>query len=103
LARKQLPFVKESAMLTVSETAGAYLATMLTEAETPAEKEVAMRIYLRDGHLAMNLDEPRTQDAKFDHQGVTVLVIEEELAQELDGKTLDVGSDEKGTGLVVSS
>jgi hypothetical protein len=50
----------------------------------------------------VTFDEPRTQDAKFDHQGGTVLVIEEELAQELDGKTLDVGSGEHENSLVVS-
>ena len=43
-----------------------------------------------------------TQDAKFDHQGATVLVIEDELAQRLDGKTLDMESDKQGSSLVMT-
>ena len=89
-------------MLTVTEAAGAHLANMLNEAETPEEGEVAVRMLLREGQLAVTLDEPRTQDAKFDHQGATVLVIEDELAQRLDGKTLDIESDKQGSSLVMS-
>jgi Fe-S cluster assembly iron-binding protein IscA len=89
-------------MLTVTENAGAYLAAVLTEAEASAENKGAMRMYLRDGRLAMVLDEPREQDTRFDHLGATVLVIEEELARGLDGKTLDVHSGKHGSGLVMS-
>lgn len=88
-------------MLAVTEAAGAYLAGILSEAEMPEEGRVSMRIYLRDGRLAAILDEPRTQDAKFDRQGATVLVIEDELAQGLDGKTLDLDSDRQGNSLVI--
>ena len=88
-------------MFTVTEAAGAHLAKLLAEAETPEDENVVMRMSQgRDGFgLALGQADP--EDTTFPHEGVTVLAIDEELSQALADDTLDVETTEDGTALLI--
>ncbi len=86
-------------MFTVTEAAGAHLAEMLAESETPENENVAIRISKGKDGLGLTLGQAGPADTTFAHEGVTVLAIDEEVSQALANKTLDVETTEKGTAL----
>ncbi len=86
-------------MFTVTEAAGAHLAKMLAEAETPENENAVIRISQGKDGIGLLLSQESPEDTTFPHEGVTVLVIDEELSQVLENKTLDVETTEEGTGL----
>ena len=75
-------------MLTVTETASAYLAEMLDQAGAP--EEVAVRFVPGENGVTMVSDAPQPEDTTFDHDGRTVLVLDEQISQLLADKTLDI-------------
>ncbi len=86
-------------MLTVTEAASAHLAQMLADAEAP--NDVAIRIVVREGGLVLALDSANTEDATFDHEERTVLVLDTEVSELLQEKTLDVQDTEEGPQLAI--
>ena len=86
-------------MFTVTEAAGAHLAKMLAEVETPENENVVIRISQSKDGLGLTLGQAGPEDTTFAHEGVTVLAIDEELSQALANKTLDVETTENGTAL----
>ncbi|MFQ6048630.1 MAG: hypothetical protein ACE5K7_04630 [Phycisphaerae bacterium] len=86
-------------MLAVTEAAGAHMAQMLSEAEAPAD--VAIRFILAGRGLTLRLDSPRPGDATFDHEGRTVLVLDEEVSKLLADNTLDVQDAGEGPRLTL--
>lgn len=75
-------------MLTVTEAAGARLAQILG-AEDFSE-EIAVRLVFEERAITMQPDSERPGDATFQHEGCTVLLLDEQVAQLLTEDTLDV-------------
>lgn len=84
-------------MLNVTETAASHLSEMLSQ----APEGVAIRFVPEANTLVPKLDNPRPGDAEFEHDGQTVLVLDSQVADTLDDKTLDVQAGEQGPQLVL--
>lgn len=87
-------------MLTVTDSAGDHLVGLLENANAP--DDAAVRLVMAEGGLGMRADKPRPEDITFEHDGRTVLVAAQDVADALDGRTLDTTKTDKGTGLTLS-
>jgi Fe-S cluster assembly iron-binding protein IscA len=87
-------------MLTVTEAAGAHMARVLAEAEGP--DDAALRIVPVDEGLALRVDSEHPGDATFAHEGKTVLVLDERMAESLAERTLDVQDAGEGPRLTLA-
>lgn len=87
-------------MLNVTEAAGEYLVQLLDKAEAPTD--TAVRLVVEGRQLTMTLDKPNPEDATFDHEGRTVLLVDGVLSSALAERTLDVkaGEDREQLALV---
>jgi hypothetical protein len=81
-------------MLTLTEAAGAHLAKMLVEAE--AAYDVAVRIVRVPSGWTLRKDSAVPGDATLDHEGRTVLMLDEQVSAMLSDKTVDVENGEDG-------
>jgi Fe-S cluster assembly iron-binding protein IscA len=88
-------------MLTVTEAAGVYLTEILAEAN--AADDTAVRFVVQENKLAPYLDNARPGDATFDHEGRTILVLDEGISQTLANSTLDVKDTDTGVQLVLKN
>ncbi len=86
-------------MFTITEAAGAHLASMLTEVETSEDENVVIRMFKSKDGVDLTLGQVESEDTTFAHEGVTVLAIDEELSQSLANMTLDVETTVDGTTL----
>jgi Fe-S cluster assembly iron-binding protein IscA len=86
-------------MLTVTEAASGHLAELLTDAEAP--EGVAVRFVRQEDGLAMSMDNPQSGDTTFEHEGRTVLALEDEVAQLLTQNTLDIEDSDDGPQLAL--
>jgi len=75
-------------MLNVTTAAGEYLSNVLETANAPAE--AAVRLSLRAEGLSASIDTERPGDARIDHEGRKVLVLDHQAASALNEKTLDL-------------
>ena len=75
-------------MLNVTDAATAYLSELLSAAEAPAG--VAVRFVYESQGFQMQTGSEQPGDATFDHEGRTVLVMEEQVANLLADRTLDI-------------
>jgi len=90
---------KEAVMLTMTDTAGEYLTTVLDDAN--AAEKTAVRLVLDGNTLTPKLDNARPGDATFDHEGRMVLMLDAQLTQVLAESMLDVRVTEEGPVLVL--
>jgi Fe-S cluster assembly iron-binding protein IscA len=81
-------------MLTITETAGAHLAQLLVE--NKASEDVTIRFLLVGEKLRPMLDNVRPGDVTFEHEGRTVLALDEPLSERFADTTLDL--EEAGDG-----
>lgn len=88
-------------MLTVTDSAAAHLATMIDQAEAPEAS--AARLVARPEGLQLALDQPREGDETIEHDGRTVLLVDQSTAEMLTGRTLDTEQTEQGTVLSVKA
>ena len=86
-------------MLNVTYEATEHLAYMLAQANAPEGK--AIRLVRHADGVKMNLDSSYLADETFEHDGKTVLLIDEKVLKLLSGKTLDVEHTEKGPALTL--
>ncbi|MHC4414277.1 MAG: hypothetical protein ACYS0G_03230 [Planctomycetota bacterium] len=86
-------------MLTLTDTAGAFLVDLLGEAEAP--QEVAVRFVVETEGVSLRLDNERPGDESFSHDGRTVLLLDEEMSTMLTEKTLDVQESQEGPKLTL--
>jgi hypothetical protein len=86
-------------MLTVTESAGAHLSSLLVEAEAP--EKVAIRFVREGDGFALDLDNPRDGDTTFAHQERTVLVLDDEVSKLMADLTLDVKDSDAGPKLTL--
>lgn len=87
-------------MLTVTDGASAYLATLLS-AEGGTEEERVFRLCREGEDLGLTVDRLRSGDAAFDHGGKVVLVLDAEVARLLESRTLSIQPTELGPQLAV--
>ncbi|HEX7009559.1 MAG TPA: hypothetical protein VF184_06225 [Phycisphaeraceae bacterium] len=86
-------------MLTLTETARAHLARLLNEAGAP--EDAAARFVAGPQGLTLYLDNLRPGDETFEYEGRTVLVLDEQVADILSERTLDVEETEEGPTLTL--
>jgi hypothetical protein len=86
-------------MPTVTDTAGAYMAQLLDEAE--ARDDIAIRLVLADTEIIPKMDHVRPGDTAFSFKGRTILVLDELVMQAMEGKTLDVQDADDGRKIVL--
>ena len=86
-------------MLTVTDAAGACLASRLVE--KGAGHDAALRFCRRRKRhgWTLRLDKPCPSDATFSHEGRIVLVLDEPSSRLLDDRTLDIKQTDKGPRL----
>jgi Fe-S cluster assembly iron-binding protein IscA len=87
-------------MLTVTDNARAHLTQLIEESNAP--EDMAIRFVLDDKQIAPKLDSVHTDDATFDHNGRTVLILDENISQALTSHTLDVQDTDAGPRLMLS-
>ena len=87
-------------MLTMTEAAGAHLVDLLGEAEVP--EDVAIRFVIESEELTLRLDKEQPGDESFNHEGKTVLLVDEEMSTMLSGKTLDIEPSDEGPKLTLA-
>ena len=86
-------------MFTLTEAAGAHLAKILAEQETPENENVVMRVLEEEDCFTLTLDQTSPNDMTIAHEGVTVLAIDEQLFQALADYTLDIETTQNGERL----
>lgn len=86
-------------MLTVTESAKKHLQELLEKSD--AEDEAVVRFVLQAEGISMGIDQQRQDDQTFEQDGKVVLVMQNEVAQALDGKSLDVEQTETEPKLVL--
>jgi Fe-S cluster assembly iron-binding protein IscA len=79
---------KECTMLNITRAASGYLNDVLDRVNAPVDS--AVRIVVVPEGLKTTIDHERNGDQHFDHDGRKVLVLDQEAASELEGRTLDV-------------
>lgn len=88
-------------MLTMTEAAGTHLQNMLDKADAP--DDAALRFVPGQQGLEITMDKPRDNDQQIEHDGRTVLLLDEQLAEKLDGHTLDAKQTDQGTALTLQA
>ncbi|UCF34059.1 MAG: hypothetical protein JSV78_01885 [Phycisphaerales bacterium] len=86
-------------MLSVTDAATEYLAGLLSDAEAP--DDMAVRFVYEAKGFQMRTDGEQPGDTTFAHEGRTVLVMEEQVADLLADRTLDVHDAGAGPRLVL--
>ena len=82
-------------MLTVTESALAFLANAVSEINDPKPPNACFRIVPAEGgKLTLTVGTPESDDTEYERDGVTVLVLSEDMLARCEGRTLD--SDETG-------
>jgi Fe-S cluster assembly iron-binding protein IscA len=87
-------------MLAVTDAASEHIANLLDNRET--ETDAVVRLVVQDEGLTMVLDSANPDDVTYDHLGRTVLVMKPDLAEQLDGKTLQVEQSEGDARLTLN-
>jgi len=87
-------------MLTMTPEAGTYLSGILNERNCP--EDVAIRFLCEGQGIAMRLDNAKPEDTSVEHEGRTVLLLDEQVANLLEGQTLDVEKSQEGERLFLA-
>jgi len=87
-------------MLTVTEEAKTHLANLLDSSEAPEGTAVRLVPNPEQG-LGLTTGTPEPDDAAYELEGRTVLVINSELNAQLDNHTLDTEQTEQGPALTI--
>lgn len=87
----------EIIMLTVTDNAGKHMANLLENANAP--DEASLRFVVDGDSLGLTIDQPQDGDQTFEHDGRTVLLLDEKVGQLLDERTLDVQDTDDGARL----
>jgi len=88
-------------MFAITPGARAHLALVLEAADVPDDDNPVIRLFLGNEGLGLALDLEKPEDTKFEHEGNTILVVDDKLTQALEGKTLDVEVTEQGESLTL--
>jgi len=86
-------------MLGMTEAFGAYLSRVLSSKRKPGAN--CVRLVLKGGVYRLDLDAEKSGDKTYSHGGKVVLVVDEQLATALEGRTIDIEDTPAGPGLSV--
>ena len=86
-------------MLSITEPAAEHLSKLLNEADAP-EGSAARFVASQEG-LSLQVDSPQADDKTVEHQGKTLLIMDSQVAELLDDKTLELEETEDGPTLTV--
>ena len=86
-------------MLQVTEQAGELLSNMLDDADAP--EGAATRFVIEDQKIKVGVDQPREGDQTFEHNGRTVLVVDQQVGELLDDKVLSCEDHEGAKSLAI--
>jgi len=84
-------------MMTLTEAAGDHLTEILSNSDVP--EGVAVRFVCQESEISLSLDNQKPGDATLEHQGKTVLLLDQHAAEYLDGATVDAEQTDKGAKL----
>jgi len=84
-------------MLTLTEAAGAHLADILADKECP--DDVAVRFVCAESGNSLMLDSKKADDSAFEHEGRTVLLLDQSAVEVLGDETLDFKQTDAGGAL----
>lgn len=87
-------------MFNITDAAGTKLATILEEQSCP--EEMAIRLVQDNQGLALSIDTQKPGDQTYDHDGRTILLIDESTQELLGGTTLDVEESDDGGRLCLT-
>jgi Fe-S cluster assembly iron-binding protein IscA len=86
-------------MLTVTDAAVRHMAEVLYQSD--ADDEMAIRFVQEGRTIVPKLDKERPGDATYDHEGSTVLLLDENVFALLENRTVDIQDTEDGTQLII--
>lgn len=86
-------------MLAVTEAAGKHLVGLLSEAEAP--DDAAIRVVVANQGLALRIDHEQEGDKTFEHDGRTVLLLDDKVSEVLSDHTLDIEQAGEGPRLTI--
>lgn len=86
-------------MLTMTHPAAEHLKQLLQEVDAP--QDAAARFVASSDGLSLQLDHPRDGDESYNHDGRTVLLIDEQIADLLSDRTLDLEETDEGPALTL--
>jgi Fe-S cluster assembly iron-binding protein IscA len=86
-------------MLSITEAAGTHLVGLLDSSEAP--DGAAARFVADAQGLSLKLDQPREGDEKVEHDGRTVLLMDDRVSQLLSNMTLDIEKTDEGQALTL--
>lgn len=93
------PGDESAAPVAVTEAARSYLAAQL---ELVAEGDTCFRLSRdSDRRMSTTVTEPAPEDVLVQHDGKTVLAIEQDLARGLQGNTIDIEKTDEGLGALI--
>lgn len=87
-------------MLTLTEAAKVHLTGILDARDCP--DGVAVRFSCQDSGVSVTLDNEKPGDSKLDHEGRTILLLDQNAVDCLDGETVDVEHTDTGGKLYLS-
>jgi len=87
-------------MLNVSDTAYTMLSSLLSESNAP--EGVAARITNTEQGLTLTIDEVQNSDETFNHDGKTVLAVDESVTDHVNDKSLEVVTTPQGPQLTLA-
>ena len=88
-------------MLTLTEAAGDHLTGILDKRNCP--DGVAVRFVWKETGVSLALDKKKPGDSAVDHKGRTVLFLDQNAADHLDGETVDVKETKAGGKLFLAN
>lgn len=86
-------------MLTITDPACDHLSKLLAEAKAP--DEAAIRMVTGERGLELRVDSPKPGDTTIDREGKPLVVLDEQLAERLGDRTLDIRQTPAGVGLAL--
>ena len=86
-------------MFVLTDAAREHLRSLLDQAEAPQGADA--RVVHEEEGLTLSIDQPREDDERFEYEGRTVLLLDPQVAEALDGQTLDVEQGEDGPVMTV--
>lgn len=84
-------------MITLTDAAADHLAEILNRSDVP--DHVAVRFVCQDSEISLSLDNQKSDDETFEHNGKMVLLLDPHATEYLDGATVDTEQTDDGEKL----
>jgi hypothetical protein len=88
-------------MIAVTQDAKVFLKKVLEH--NTDESEACLRLCLdKEGKLQLSIDKEQKGDQTIEHEGSTLLLAEEDIAEKCKGLTVDIEDTQEGTRLIIN-